>query len=242
MKCKRFRSEDLRNEEWFQLNTEFKTLVEHNNPEVLGVSVLFDKYLSLYTDADEALVIIRKSAITEQIAEADSIRDSVFRGFTDAVKSSQNHFDTAKRDAAKRLKIVLDKYGNIARKYYDEETASIYNFIQEMNGAYADDVATLGLTDWTAQLEADNKAFDALMQTRYSETSAKTELRMVNVRIDTDRCYRDILDRIDALMLINGDMPYATFVKELNTRVDRYSSIVAQRKGRSVAKKDKAVE
>ena len=242
MKCNRFKNEDLRNEEWFQLNTEFKTLVEQYNPATLGIEVLFNKFLPLYANADEALEVIRKSATTEQIAEADNVRDVVFRGFADSVKSAQNHFDSAKRDAAKRIKIVLDKYGNIARKSYDEETASIYNLLQEMNGTYANDIATLGLGDWVSQLEADNKAFDALMQTRYGETSSRTELRMVNVRTETDRCYRDTLDRLDALMLINGDEQYAPFVKDLNTRIDRFSNIIAQRKGRSAAKKEKAAE
>ena len=238
MKCKRFRNEDLRNEEWFQFYTEFKTLVEQYNPETLDIDTLFTQFLSLYNDADEALEVIRKSADTKQIADADTTRDNVFRGFADAVKSAQNHFDSAKREAANRLQIVFDHYGNIARKSYDEETASIYNFIQDMKGSSAAEITTLGLGDWVTQLDSDNQAFEALMVDRYDETSSKTSLRMAEVRKETDRCYRDILDRLDALILINGNNDYTPFVKDLDTRVDRYSNIIAQRKGRSAAKKE----
>ncbi|MDR2652936.1 MAG: DUF6261 family protein [Prevotellaceae bacterium] len=238
MKIKRFRNENLRNEEWFQFYTEFKTLVEQYTPAALNIDTLFATFLTLYDNADNTLEVIRKSAITEQLAEADNARDIVFRGFVEAVKSGLHHFDANRREAAKRLQIALNHYGNIARKSYDEETASIYNFLQEMNGAYAADVATLNLTDWITQLDADNRAFDALQQARYTEGEAKTDIRVVEVRKELDRNYRDILDRIDASILLNGETQYAPFVKALNIRVEHYSDIIAQRKGRAAKKKD----
>ena len=242
MKCNRFKMELLRNEEWFQFYTEFKTLVQSCDPTVLGIDALFSVFLTLYADADEALEIIRKSATTAQLADSDTTRDGTFRGFIDAIKSALNHFDPAKREAAQRLQVVTNTYGNLARKAYDEQTASVYNFLQEMTGKYASDVALLNLTDWVAQLDANNKAFDALMQNRYTEGSEKTNLRLQPIRLETDRNYRDTLDRLDALMLINGDASYASFVNELNTRTVRFENILAQRKGRAAAKKNKTEE
>lgn len=239
MKCKRLKTEELRNEEWFQFYTEFKDLTTRYGAQAIDIEALFATFSQLYADADEALEIIRKSATTEQLIEADNSRDAVFRGFVDAVKSAGNHFDPAKKEAAKRLQIILNQYGNIARKPYDQETASLYNFLQDVN-AKADEIALLGLADWTTQLDAENKAFDALMKSRYDETASKTALRMKDVRVETDRCYRDILDRLDALMLINGEERYAPYVKELDVRIERFANILAQRKGRS--KKDNEPE
>lgn len=240
MKCNRFKIELLRNQEWFQFYTDFKTAVSQFDSAILGIDALFANFLVLYNSADEVLEMIRKSATTEQIADADTNRDGTFRGLIDAIKSALNHFDPAKREAAKRLQIVVNTYGNLARKSYDEETASIYNFLQELNGDYAANITLLALNDWVVQLEADNKTFDTLMQNRYTEGSGKTNLRMQTIRLDTDRCYRDMLDRLDALMLINGDEVYAPFVNELNARSLRYENILAQRKGRAAAKKNKA--
>jgi hypothetical protein len=163
MKCKRFRIEDLRHEEWFQFYTEFKMLAGQYNPPALNIDALFATFVILYARADEALEIIRKSATTEQLAEADHARDVIFRGFSDAGKAGLSHFDPSRREAARRLKIVFDHYGNIARKSYDEETASIYNLIQEMNDVHAADIAILGLGEWVSRLDADNKAFDAFL-------------------------------------------------------------------------------
>jgi hypothetical protein len=236
MKIKRFRNEDLRNEEWFQFYTEFKEIIEERFPGTLNIEALFATFLILYANANETLEIIRKSATTEQLAEADTTRDIVFRGFYNAVQSALYHFDAMKRAAAKRLQVVLDHYGNIGRKSYDEETAAITNLLQDFTSAYASDIALLGLGDWLAQLDADNKAFRNLMKTRYTEDAGKTDLRMKDVRKDTDRIYRDIIDRIEALMLINGETEYAPFVKELNVRVERFADILAQRKGRAAKK------
>lgn len=237
MKCKRFRNEELRNEEWFQFYTEFKVLAEQHTPQALHIEALFATFTKLYADADEALETIRKSATTEQLTESDNIRDNLFRGFADAVKSARNHFDPAKKEASRQIQIILDQYGNIARKPYDQETASIYNFVQDIN-AKAADVDLLGLADWIAQLDAENKNFEALMRNRYGEAASKSALRMKEVRLEADRLYRDILDRLDALMLLNGEEAYAPFVRELSVRVERYSNLLAQRKGRSQKSND----
>ena len=238
MKCNRFRTGNLRNEEWFQFYTEVKELIDSYDPESLDIAALFSVFVVLYGDVDTALEIIRKSITTERIANADTTRDNTFRGFADAVKSACNHFDAEKRDAAKYLQNILDHYGNIARKLLDEETASIYNLVQEVRvkPAY---LTLLGLTDWVDQLEIENKAFEALMEKRYSEESSKTTLKMKELRVETDRCYRSILDRIDALILINGKDRYADFVKELDVRSQRFENMLAARKGRVEAGKKK---
>ncbi|MGC3979113.1 MAG: DUF6261 family protein [Paludibacteraceae bacterium] len=204
--------------------------MEQHTPKVLNIEALFAIFRKLYADMDEAMEIIRKSASTEQITDADIARDETFRGFADAVKSAAKHFNTEKKAAAKRLQIIFDHYGNIARKPYDEETASIYNFLQEINAQKAD-VTLLGLTDWATQLETENNTFDTLMKARYDETTSKTTLKMKQVRAETDRCYRDILDRLDALIIVNGETTYAPFVKDLAARVERFDNLLAQRKG-----------
>lgn len=223
----------LRNEEHFQFQTEFKASVAKYSAQALSIEALYATWEPLYAQELEALQVIRKSATTEQLAIADTERDEIFRGFADAVKSLLNHFSADKRMAASRVNVVLDQYGNVARKSYDEETAAITKLVQEANGALRADIATLGLADWIAELDTRNKAFDALMKSRYSEAAAKTELRMKQVRAEIDLVYRAIADRLDALMLLNGPAAYEPFVRELNTRVDRYNDIIAMRKGRN---------
>lgn len=234
MKCPRFSIESLKNEEWAQYYASFRDLVVQFGATELDVETLFTVFLLLYARADEALELVLKSVYTRQLNKADIKRGSIFRGFVDAVKSARNHFDITKREAAGQLQIIIDHYGNISRKPADHETAAINNFIQDMKAVEnAAAIELLGLEDWLTQLSVDNKAFDTLMKNRDTETAQKTNLRMKSIRTETDRCYRGILDRIDALMIVNGEEKYIPFVKELTARVDRYSTLLAHRKSRS---------
>jgi hypothetical protein len=212
----------LHNEAWFQFFTEFKDLVTRFNPEVLDVNELFIMFMVLYGKADIALEVIRKSSETAQMEEADRKRDHTFRGFIDATKSGLNHFDPIKQQAATKLLVLVDHYGNIADKSLNEETATIHNFLQELTGAYAPQIAALGLADWVTELETKNNEFEDLVKQRNTEVSERTKFRMVEVRKETQDVYREIIDRIEALILINGDNAYSAFIDELNTYIKKY--------------------
>jgi hypothetical protein len=242
MKTSKINLKDLRNEEHFQFQTEFKQLIEKFGSNKLEIQHEFDSYLPLFKLEEDALQVIRKSADTELLQQADYDRDVIFRGFADAVKSATNHFNKEKRDAANRIEIVLNQYGNIARKPYDEETAAIYKLVQEARGKYEKDIKSLSHTDWVDELEIRNQAFDTLMKNRYSETANKNEVKMKLAREEVDASFRSICVKIDALVLVKGMNGFDAFVRELNSRVDKYKNTIAQRKGRAAKDDDESTE
>jgi hypothetical protein len=239
MKIARINLSSLRNEEHFQFQTEFKNEINLFGAKNLNIETAFATYLPLYEQEEKALQLIRKSAATDQLIEVDKERDDIYRGLADAIKSALKHFDPNKRAAASRLKVLFDQYGNVARKPYDEETAAINKIMVEAKGAYAADITTLAISDWFTMLETKNNAFDTIMKSRYSEEAGKTELRMNQVRLEVDAAYREIMDRIDALILINGTRGYENFTREHNARVEKFSNTLAQRVGRKAKNSDK---
>ena len=116
MKVEKIDLHSLRNDEHFQFNTEFRDMVKVADPEKLKVKPQFDAYLPLYAQEDEALKKIMKSAITADIEAADHVRDLTFRGISDAAKSALRHFKPETQAAARRLQVLFDTYGNVARK------------------------------------------------------------------------------------------------------------------------------
>jgi hypothetical protein len=238
MKTTKINLRDLHNEEHFQFQTEFKDAVDKAGAgaDKLDISGEYAIYLPLYSQENEALQVIRKSHITAQLSDADLERDNLYSGFCDAVKSGTKHFNPLKRAAADRIQVLLDQYGNVARKSYDKETTDLTKLVNEFNTTYKSDINTLTIMDWVEELDTRNKAFDTLMKSRYGQEAVKTELRMVHVRYDIDAAYRAITERLDALMLLNGTAKYEAFVRELNTRVDKYHNIIAIRKGRASKK------
>jgi hypothetical protein len=226
----------FRNEEWFQLFTEFRDLAQKYDPDKLNIPELWAVFLILYFDADTALEIIRKSMDTVLMLEADHVRDLTFRGFSDAVKSARNHFCPEKRAAAEKLSLIFDHFGNLARKAPNEETAGIYNLLQEMDKGMPDmelPVDTLGLRDWADRLAADNEAYEALVKDRNAEVASRSKLRMKEVRRETQEVYSKIITRIEAMINLNGEVPpFAEFVNEWNAFLKRYADVLAQRAGR----------
>ena len=234
MKIEKIDLKGLRNEEHFQFHTETLSLIESSNPQALGIDGLLPAYKANYSDEAEALDVIRKSAVTDDLSKADTLRDTTLMGMKAALKSAGNHFQAEKRQAAARVKIVFDHYGKVTLKPYDEETAAINSLLTDLQPLAAD-LATLGLTDWVTELGANNRAFDTLKKERYTEASAKTQLRMKEVRVLVDENFKSIAERVNALMIVNGEAAYTAFVNELNQRIDAYTRTLAQRRGRNAA-------
>jgi hypothetical protein len=230
MKISRIKLIRLRNEEWFNFFTEFKTFVEQISPQALNIEALFAKFQALYVQADESLEVLRKSSYTAEIVHLDGVRDSTYRGLAEAVKSAQHHYHAPMREAADKLEVILEHYGNLSAKPYNEETAGIYNLLQDFRTKYAAEVNTLALSGWLDELEANNKAFETAILARNAEEAGNSiDVKMLEVRRQTDRCYLDIVERLEALMLIQGDAPFAAFVKKLNTNIERYKSVLSRR-------------
>ena len=234
MEIRILRKSKLRNEEHFQNQTEFKDLIIKFTPALLGIVNEYAAYEPLHAAEGVALDVIVKSAYTIDIEDADLKRNTTIRGVAGAVKSAAKHFSTEKKQAAARVQLVFDNYGDITKKSHAEETAAINSLITDLNNDHAADVATLGIADWLTELKANNDAFDALMKSRYTEEASKTQLRMKQVRREVDKAYDTIVNRINALIIVNGtSRTYTAFVNELNERVDKYNLIVAQREGRN---------
>jgi len=233
MKTVRINLTNLRNEEHFQFHSEFKTLVSRFDASTIGIEAAFAGYLPLFAREEEALNVIRKSAFTKELARADTARDSIYRGFADAVKSAQNHYNAEKKVAAKKFAILLRQFGNIARKTYDAASASYIKLVDEANTTYAPEIITMELTEWITEIDKRSKAFDELMNNRFSKGAQKTPIRMMQARAEIDAAYRAIANRLDALMILNETAPCIPFVLELNVRADKYKTNLAQRQGRA---------
>ena len=240
MKIKRVNFHLFRNNEHFQLQTEFKALVEEFNPDTLKINPLFgDRYLPLYIAEDEAMIKIAKNFFTEERDDADRGRDASFRGSADMVIASLNHFDPEVQEAARRLKIVFDTFGNVARLPLNEETSAIYNLVQEITEKHAESAGKLGLMPWLNKLKADNQAYEALVTGGYEEEMTKTELKAKETRAEVDTVVRQIMERIEALIVVEGETNYAEFVRRLNLIFEKYANTIAQRKGAAKARREK---
>lgn len=242
MKVNDFSLIRLRNEEHFQFHTSFSDLVVATNATNLKIEALFAVYQPQLANELKSLDVVRKSSISDDLLVADSDRDDTIRGFRNGVKSGLNHYDANVQAAAKRLQILLDTYGDLPTKNYDAETGAINSLVSDLKGTYAADVATMGLTGWVNELAARNTAFDDLKNNRYSDEASKTMLHMKAERRKTDSIYRQITERINALIIVEGEAAYAGFVNELNKRIEGFDNTVTLRRAKAKKAADVAPE
>ena len=229
MKINQISLNRLRNDANFQFHTEFKELAEKQTPEALKIKPLFDVYLPLYEKVDLALKKIVKSSITAQIQEADKARDNIWQGLVETNSTALRHFSEEVREAAKRLKIVFDTYGNIARKSLSEQTSATYNILQDLeSGKYAPDVARAGLGQWVAELKARNIALAELMRDRVDEGSVKVDIVLRKARTQLDEAYYAIAERVNAFVVIDGVADYEPFIRKMNINIAKFNLLATQ--------------
>ena len=228
-KIKAIRLGQSRNHAHFQFMMAVVALILETNPNRLGIKALFDVFQMFVNKEDDALKKIVKSEYTEKIKLADKERDRVYQCITTIVKALLKHFNDDAVKAAKRLQMVIEAYGKrLTQLSLNEQTSAIYNILQEFNGKYAPDVELLRMTEMVVELERTNKAVDALITERNNETAARNPETMKEARADSDKSYLDIVNRISALVEVEGDENYAEFITKLNVIIDNYKLLITK--------------
>lgn len=195
----------LKNEQWFGLFTKFLHTVNRFGAEVLGIAELLTLLVALYGRADILLLVLRKSAHTAGMEKAARERSAHFRGLFEEIKLSRTMLNENLREAAERLYILVSGYRkNILNTSYSEASPAVYNFIEDLKGKYAADVAALGLGKRVEFLEAAEAKFQEYWEQRSLEKVEKPKENLADVRIDMDEIYRSITEVIYAKLLVKG--------------------------------------
>jgi hypothetical protein len=233
----RFKYEHLRNEAHVEYNETMDSTMIRYDLQTLGIQPQYNAYKGNLNIEVDTLDTVTKSEYTGEISAQDGVRDGIFRGLADAVKSSLHHFNADKRSAAEKINVAVEHYGNIAAKSFDQETAAIDDLLRELNDNHAADVQLLSLEDWLSQLDTENRTFKQLMSERYTETARRPATRMKAARAGTDSALRELLDMLEAQVAVNGPDAYLPFINELNAVSERYKNQLAQAAGRKTKTK-----
>jgi hypothetical protein len=221
-------------------------LLRKSGQNILGkIGTQYEILRACIEKEDRCFKVIRKSNYSALKDDKDHSRNTLIIGFKDAVKSALRHFDADVREAAQRIKIVFDTYNRptlLTNLPYDAATIAVSNMLQEFEGKYAADIQTTKLAEWIIELRACNNAFDALAVAYNEEQAEKPPFNAKEVRKETDRAFQDMITIISALILMDSEREYVTFLTELNALIKHYNDLLAQHLGRIHARKEKEEE
>lgn len=181
---------------------------------------------------DENLKLTRKSLLTDEIVQADTDRDTLFRGYKKAVAGFVKFPVADMAQAARVLTQHLKDYAIDPKMQIDRETGLLVNFIADLEGPYKQQVATLSLTPFVDKLKAANDRVCTLTDMRTDERSTKTLGALKAARKASDEAYAMLVMMVNALAVVFGEADYAKFIDYMNTEITHYKREVLNQKAK----------
>ena len=175
---------------------------------------------------DENLQTSAKSLTTDKIAAADRLRDQLYAGYKKAVAGYVNFPMESMADAAKVLNQHIKDYKIDVQAQLDKETGLLVNFIQDLEGKFAEQVKALSLGAFVEKLKSANEDVRALTGQRTDERSAKTAGALKAARAASDESYKMLVLHVNAHALLEGEAEYAAFIDYANTEIEHFKQEV----------------
>jgi hypothetical protein len=242
MKLVNIHKNHLTNALHLQFILEVIKLIRKFNSILLKIPALFENLSACAEKEERCYKISNKSDLSELKMEIDHIRDTLFLGIKKSVKLALVHFDEKIQEAARKLKIIYDKYNkpiSLVDQPYDAETVGINNFIKELETDYPNEIDIVGLRPWIDKLRIRNEEFEQLTSAYIEQKAEKPLFQSKEARRETDEAYKKIVYGINGLIVLEGETEYADFVNELNILIKHYNDTLAQHLGRIHAGKER---
>ena len=183
-----------------------------------------------FSREETKLRTMRKSELTEQIVHSDAVRDGSFSGYKGMVKGYLSLPEGEMKAAARRLWNHIRGSRIVTTDQRDKQTGMMTSFIESLEGEYAADVAMLGLSTLVATMKAANQEVFELMNRRNIEIGARGVGGTKAARLATDKAYRTLIGKVNALALLEGDDDYAELIDAMNAQITRYKREAIGRK------------
>ena len=172
-------------------------------------------------EEDEVIVLSQKSALTDQIAHYDALRDSYVSGYKKFVKSFLSMPEGEELEAAKKLDQHITDFKINTKYALDRETGMLTNFTSDLETKYAAEIELLGATMFANKIKEANEKVRELLEQRDHEKSQYVKGATEAARKKTDEVYEDLVKKINAACILEDETDYTAFIKDVNERIER---------------------
>ena len=192
-------------------------------PSLISAIETFD---SVIADFDNALKDSASTPSTALAAEADSARDNAWRGANNYLKAMTAHPTNDVRQTAIETKTLFDKYGDPTTLPQTEESGVLHNLLQDLKAIDGSKLTAIAFDAWQANLTG-GFLFRALRNG--GEEGGRQVGAVKEARQAADNAYRSLVELVNALTVVNGEAPYATFIDHVNAIIDRQKTVLKTR-------------
>ena len=252
-KVKSFNVSHLRTEENFGFQMDVKALAEslpttgdldaEGLPEA-SVAILTEAvngHTAAVTALDDALKDSASVSSSTLAAEAEQGRDGAWRGLNNYVKAMTAYPEGTVAAEALAVKALIDKYGDPTDKPQTEESGILHNLIQDLENGKEGSFPNLQVDVWVTDLKNKNQRFLDFSKMLTEEEAAR-QVGIVKEKILwVNEAYRKLIDTVNAMVLLNGEAEFASFIDQMNILIDRQKTVLKARATNSAKKSDEGV-
>ena len=175
---------------------------------------------------DEAYRTITRSPLSDQIAEADQVRDNTFVGLRTMVEALGRVGTAAQKEAAPRVLQAMRDYQVNISEGYELESTHIAQLIQQLEvSPLADDCTTLAVTALVGQLKTENQQVQTLIAQRNEQQAGIDAQAMQRARQAADLVYVETVMVVNAFAVVEqqqGVSPYDHAIDVVNQDQEYY--------------------
>ena len=175
---------------------------------------------------DEAYRTITRSPLTEQIAEADQVRDNTYIGLRTMVEALGRVGTAAQKDAAPRVLQAMRDYQVSTSENYELESTHIAQLVQQLElQPLSDDCTTLAITALVSQLKTENQQVQTLIAQRNEQQAGIDAQAMQRARQQSDLVYVETVMVVNAFAVVEqqqGASPYDHAIDVVNQDQEYY--------------------
>ena len=183
---------------------------------------------------DDALALSKANLLSGEIKTLDTERDKHYKALRKAIKFFLSHPDAEQVKAAARLEQLLKDYNINPVMQLDRETGLLLNLISDLETKSAADVTALALTPVVQAMKQANDKLREVTRARANDRAVQIVGQLKQAQHASDEAYRTLVQKVNALAVVEGEADYADFISKMNEQVKHYKQEVlpkAKKKG-----------
>ena len=178
---------------------------------------------------DDALALSKANLLSKEIKAIDAERDKHYKALRKAITFFLNHPDAELVKAAARLEQLLKDYNINPAMQLDRETGLLLNLISDLETKSAADVTALALTPVVQAMKQANDKLREVTRARANDRAVQIVGQLKQAQHASDEAYRTLIQKVNALAVVEGEADYADFISKMNEQVKHYKQEVLPR-------------
>lgn len=175
---------------------------------------------------DDALALSKANLLSKEIKAIDAERDKHYKALRKAITFFLNHPDAQLVKAAERLEQLLKDYNINPAMQLDRETGLLLNLISDLETKSAADVTALALTPVVQAMKQANDKLREVTRARANDRAVQIVGQLRQAQHASDEAYHTLVQKVNALAVVEGEADYADFISKMNEQVKHYKQEV----------------